>query len=256
MHYYQFNIGDYTSHTRGLSLMEDLAYRRLLDAYYINERPFNGCSTDVAREIGMREYAEEVEYVLDKFFSRNSEGEWLNKRAQKEINKYKKRKDAAKAAGEASGKARKNKGFERSFNDCSTDAEPTNNQEPLTSAVQKPLNANTSANAEEGKTSVLPPKVNGCPYQEIVNLYHEKLPMLPKIRMLSDARKKSIRARWVNELPDLETWGKYFTDVAKSPFLIGRVDPGPGRRQFLADIDFLIRPSTVVKMCEGKYHRK
>jgi len=35
MHYYQFNIGDYASHTRHLSDLEDLAYRRLLDAYYL-----------------------------------------------------------------------------------------------------------------------------------------------------------------------------------------------------------------------------
>ena len=254
MHYYQFNIGDYTSHTRGLSLIEDLAYRRLLDAYYINERPFNGCSTDVAREIGMREYAEEVEYVLDKFFSRNSEGEWLNKRAQKEINKYKKRKDAAKAAGEASGKARKNKGFERSFNDCSTDAEPTNNQEPLTSAVQKPLNANTSANAEELKPDgYQPAAVNGCPYQKILELYHEKLPMLPRVRMLTDKRKTHMRRRWQNEFPDLETWEKFFSDVGKSKFLIGQCEPMQGRRPFQADIDWLLKPDNIVKVAEGKY---
>ncbi|NDH69342.1 MAG: DUF1376 domain-containing protein, partial [Gammaproteobacteria bacterium] len=33
MHYYQFHIGDYKSHTHHLSLLEDLAYRRLLDFY-------------------------------------------------------------------------------------------------------------------------------------------------------------------------------------------------------------------------------
>ena len=37
MHYFQFNIGDYASHTRHLTLMEDLAYRRLLDLYYMRE---------------------------------------------------------------------------------------------------------------------------------------------------------------------------------------------------------------------------
>ena len=41
MHFYQFNIGDYASHTRHLNPIEDIAYRRLLDIYYavIEEDP-------------------------------------------------------------------------------------------------------------------------------------------------------------------------------------------------------------------------
>ena len=69
MHYYQFNIGDYASHTSRLSPIEDLAYRRLLDLYYLNEQPLNGCSTDVAREIGLVGHLLSVEYVLSKFFT-------------------------------------------------------------------------------------------------------------------------------------------------------------------------------------------
>ena len=47
MNYYPFHIGDYASHTRHLTLMEDLAYRRLLDLYYLHERPLNARSTPV-----------------------------------------------------------------------------------------------------------------------------------------------------------------------------------------------------------------
>ena len=57
MHYYQFNIGDYASHTRHLDLLEDLAYRRILDLYYLHERPLNGDATLVAKQIGMRDDA-------------------------------------------------------------------------------------------------------------------------------------------------------------------------------------------------------
>ena len=128
MHYYQFNIGDYTSHTRGLSLMEDLAYRRMLDAYYVAERPFNGCSTTVAREIGMSEYLDEVDYVLGKFFTKNSENQWVNKRVEQEIEKFQKKKNAAKSAGKASAQKR----AQRPFNDRSTDVQPTNNHKPIT----------------------------------------------------------------------------------------------------------------------------
>ena len=48
--------------------MEDLAYRRILDLYYLNEQPLNGCASDVARDIGLVGNVDEVEYVLNKFF--------------------------------------------------------------------------------------------------------------------------------------------------------------------------------------------
>jgi len=134
MHYYQFNIGDYKSHTSGLSLIEDIAYRRLLDLYYLNERPFNGCSIDVAREIGMREHLEDVEYVLNKFFPGDGEGSWINKRAEEEIRAYRMKKKTAAAAGRASGKARRSKGIERAFDSV----EPTIKHKPITNN-HKPL---------------------------------------------------------------------------------------------------------------------
>jgi len=91
MHYYQFNIGDYHSHTSRLSNIEDLAYRRLLDLYYLKERPFSGCSTDVAREVGLTNHQEEVDYVLSKYFPECG-GEWINNRAEKEIAHFSKEK--------------------------------------------------------------------------------------------------------------------------------------------------------------------
>jgi len=93
-----------------------------------------------------------------------------------------------------------------------------------------------------------------CPYQQIVDLYHKKLPMLPKVVTLSDARKTSIKARWNNGASNMKFWEDYFDTVAESKFMTGRVDPTPGRKQFVADIDFLIRESTIIKTQEGKYH--
>ena len=37
VNYYPFNLGDYAAHTGHLEPMEDLAYRRLLDVYYMRE---------------------------------------------------------------------------------------------------------------------------------------------------------------------------------------------------------------------------
>ena len=98
MNYYQFHVGDYAAHTRNLSLMEDLAYRRMLDAYYVAERPFFGSAQDVAREIGMRDQIEDVEYVLNRFFVREGDA-WTNKRADSEIVRFREKAElAAKGA--------------------------------------------------------------------------------------------------------------------------------------------------------------
>ena len=93
MHYYQFHIGDYMSHTRHLSLYEDLAYRRLLDFYFLHEQPIK--HRDVARQIGMREHEEDVLTVLNEFFLSTPEG-FVNPRADKEIQQYKEFSEAGK----------------------------------------------------------------------------------------------------------------------------------------------------------------
>lgn len=137
MNYYQFHVGDYASHTRNLGLLEDLAYRRMLDAYYVNERPFVGCVQDVAREIGMREHIEDVEYVLNRFFVHEGDV-WTNKRADAEIEKFKGKSAKAAKAGRASAERRLNErstSVEKTATDVdesSTDVQPTKNQEPRT----------------------------------------------------------------------------------------------------------------------------
>jgi uncharacterized protein YdaU (DUF1376 family) len=96
MHYYQFNIGDYKSHTSHLTIIEDIAYRRILDMYYLHEKPLDNSIPAVARLIGMREYESEVEMVLLEFFVCPDEGGWINPRADKEISVYKGFSDAGK----------------------------------------------------------------------------------------------------------------------------------------------------------------
>ena len=123
MHYYQFNIGDYASHTRHLTNLEDLAYRRLLDAYYLQEHPLNVGITSVARQINMREYETEVKAVLEEFFTLTDEG-WFHQRVDKEIKHFQAKRQQASNAGKASA--------ERRNNIRSTGVQPTNNHKPIT----------------------------------------------------------------------------------------------------------------------------
>jgi len=143
MHYFQFNIGDYASHTQRLSLLEDLAYRRLLDEYYLHERPLNSGLTPVARQIGMRDHEDEVQFVLESFFQLTEDG-WVNKRADKEIAHYKGKIEQASKAGKASA--------ERRLNGRSTNVQPNNNQQPITNK-HKPIK-NTVA-TPDGVTDIV-----------------------------------------------------------------------------------------------------
>ena len=86
MNYYPFHLGDYASHTGHLEPMEDLAYRRMLDAYYLRETPLPAPVPDVARLIRMRQNVTEVEAVLNEFFLLTSEG-WRHSRCDEEIAK-------------------------------------------------------------------------------------------------------------------------------------------------------------------------
>ena len=122
MHYFQFNIGDYASHTRHLSLMEDLAYRRMLDCYYLREQPLPINPEEVARLIGMRDYVNEVTQVLNDFFVERDYS-WRHLRADAEIIHFRDKSMKAANAGRASA--------ERRSNERSTDVQPTNNQEPI-----------------------------------------------------------------------------------------------------------------------------
>ena len=119
MNFYPFHIGDYISHTSHLSDAEDLAYRRMIDLYFMNELPFNDSST-VARRI--RSSVEIVDAILSEFFEFGDDDCWHNKRADEEIAKYHSRLNQASRAGKASAEARSNA--------RSTGVQPTKNQEP------------------------------------------------------------------------------------------------------------------------------
>lgn len=101
MHYYQFNIGDYQSHTSHLSDIEDLVYRRLLDWYYLHECPIPLDEAEVSRQIRMRSHIESIAIVLREYFERTDNG-WIHHRANKEIAKA----DDKSVKASASAKAR------------------------------------------------------------------------------------------------------------------------------------------------------
>ncbi|CAH2910653.1 MAG: Phage protein [uncultured Paraburkholderia sp.] len=109
-----------------------------------------------------------------------------------------------------------------------------------------------------------------CPVQQIVDLYQAAMPENPRVRVVDDSRKNSIRARWVQVASlygvgpfgystgaeGLEAWKAFFEVCAQSDFLTGKAKPLPGKPPFVADIGFLVSPSGFKKCLENKYHRE
>ena len=85
MIWYKFHIGDYLTHTVHLSDAEDLAYRRLLDLYYMSEKEIPLDTESVARKIRLD--LDITESVLNEFFERTETG-YFNNRCHVEVTKY------------------------------------------------------------------------------------------------------------------------------------------------------------------------
>jgi uncharacterized protein YdaU (DUF1376 family) len=130
MHYYQFNIGDYSSHTKHLTPLEDICYRRLLDWYYLHEKPIPKDINTVTRMLILNGCSTEVEQVLNEFFV-NSKNGWINPRADKEIDAYHNKILSSSRAGKISAEKRKTYN-QQALNTTSTDVQPTNNHKPIT----------------------------------------------------------------------------------------------------------------------------
>lgn len=144
MNFYPFHIGDYAAHTRNLSLMEDLAYRRLIDQYYLDESPLKGEPSLIARRIGMSDFSSDIQYILETFFEK--EGDlWVSKRCDDEIAKYRLKADSARNANRI-------KSEKLSALKSELKSEPnqllTKNQEPITKNHIKTIQAPEGVSVE------------------------------------------------------------------------------------------------------------
>ena len=251
MHYYNFHIGDYKSHTSHLSVIEDIAYRRLLDFYYLHEKPIK--QHDIARQIGMREHEQDVLTILDEFFLSSPQG-FVHPRADKEIARFKEFAEAGKRG------AAKRWG-------ANGEANSPPNPTPIATNNHKPI-TNNHINTDICPPSGEPEIGNGlpkCNHQGVIDLYHKHLPTLRRIEVWNETRKGYLRQRWrevADELAktkeiqssDILGWfSDFFEHIGTSKFLTGRVNDKSGR-SFVADLEWILKPSNFAKIVEGKYH--
>lgn len=123
MHYYQFNIGDYMRDTAHLDEMEDLAYRRMLDLYYLREGPLPADVKEIAKLIRMRTHSECIAYVLQEYFKLTEKG-YENSKCDEVLSKIYSKSEKAKAAAEKrwNNQQHKNANASPEQSECNADA--------------------------------------------------------------------------------------------------------------------------------------
>jgi uncharacterized protein YdaU (DUF1376 family) len=149
MHYFQFNIKDYQSHTGHLDDLEDLAYRRLLDWCYLHERPLPEDPAEVARLIRMRSHSDCIAAVLREFFVRTDSG-WISERVQRELQTVNRKSEKARE----SARSRWDKRLDANASESHTESNATHNPLPIT---QDPLPStqNTKPKVRNTRTSTV-----------------------------------------------------------------------------------------------------
>jgi uncharacterized protein YdaU (DUF1376 family) len=141
MHYYQFNIGDYQTHTNHLTELEDLAYRRMIDWCYLHEKPLPNDVDEIARLIRMRTHCDCIANVLREFFYLTNDG-YMSERVTYELEQIYSKSDKARSS--ANKRWNKIKGLDKDANAMRTHSEGN--------ATHNTLPNNTIPNIKDKKT--------------------------------------------------------------------------------------------------------
>jgi uncharacterized protein YdaU (DUF1376 family) len=248
--------------------MEDLAYRRMLDAYYLREGQLPTDVSEVSRLIRLRDQAAIVRDVLNEFFQQTPEG-WRHIRCDEEIAKMQDKQAKARSSAQASVNARRAKA-NPTLTEGLTDAQQTFNERSTDVQLPTPTPTPTPTPNEE---YICPPDgepeakdgLPVCQHKAVMDLYHQHLPTLRRVEVWNETRKGYLRQRWREVAIDigqsrpatqeavLEWWAGFFQHINKSKFLTGKVNSKDGRA-FVADLEWIIKPSNFAKIIEGKYH--
>lgn len=115
-------------------------------------------------------------------------------------------------------------------------------------AINVDVNVDVDVNVE-GEPPPTPSRGEAAavPYAKIMQLYNETCTSLPHIRIIDGQRKKAVAARW-RTYHGLDDFRRLFQRAQASDFL-----RGGGERNWIADFDWLMKPTNMARVLEGKY---
>lgn len=242
MNFFKLYIGDYQRDTAHLSVTEHGAYLLMLQHYYATEKPLP-TGKALHRMLRAQEKAERdaIDCIAAKFWTTTGAG-LVNERADAEICKAATQADTNRGIAQAREAARKaaRERHEQSTNRATND-QPNHSQTPEIPPI-----------APQGGQDR--PDIP-CPYAQIVSLYHEHLPSLPRAKLMPPARQRAMRKAWGWVLSSTTSDGKrrastadealhwlagYFARANDNDFLMGRTPRSAEHKDWRCDIDFLL----------------
>jgi uncharacterized protein YdaU (DUF1376 family) len=250
MNYYQFNIGDYASHTNHLEPLEDLAFRRLLDFLYLHEKPLPNDLDEIAKLIRMRTHCDCIAYVLKEYFTLTDDG-YINNRATSEILTFQEK--SAKASASAKARWGKNKNKNKQL--------PSKNKDDA-NALRTDCEGNAIQETINTKQNTINKKQEKIPYSAIAEAYESyninfAIPtgnseVRPK--ELSPKRKKAIKSLWnlTDDSKSIDWFTNYFTHCGKVPNMMSNVERSKGWENWSPGFDYLLKRDSLDKAREGK----
>jgi len=117
-----------------------------------------------------------------------------------------------------------------------------------------------SPSVKSNLTVTCQPPADDCPHNEIINLYHELLPMLPRVGMIgSNGKKKydwkgqrrtNLQTRWREDesRQNLDWWAELFKYILDSNHLTGKSGG------WKASLGWIVKYANWTKIKEGNYH--
>lgn len=187
--------------------------------------------------------------VLMEFFT--TTGEHITQKRLNEELQRAKRSTEAKAVAGAKGAAKR--WHSDGEGDSTAMADPLANGSRTDASIPTPIEAPSEQKKKPSASSARP--TIPCPYQSIVDLFHEKLPSLSKVKLMPDSRQKALRKLWGWVLSTSKpngdrraataeqalAWiGDYFARAADNDFLMGRGERTGTHANWRCDIDFLL----------------
>ena len=250
MHYYQFNIGDYSSHTAHLEPLEDIAYRRMLDWCYLHERPLPNDIEQISKLIRMRSHTDCIASVLREFFDLTPDG-WWKDRIGEEISRANEKSEKAKASAKA--RWSKEKSDANALQPQSEGNAP-NTQDPIPNTQDPSISLSETA---------FPP----CPHQEILKLWKKHLPHLIQPRTWEGTRQANLKQRWIQASKPsaysgdgyktmekgLEWWDGFFAYIASDTKLSSGFESQG--RIWRPDLEWIVNATNFQKIIDGKYDK-
>jgi hypothetical protein len=97
---------------------------------------------------------------------------------------------------------------------------------------------------------------NRCPVNKIIDAYKANATSLVQPRIITDATKAAIAARWrqSEKHQSIEFWQDFFAHCEASDFLAGRANGRNGGKPFRADLDWTVKAGNFAKIINGNYH--